>query len=516
MSSISKNFFKSNIIVTAMTLASVAVSFFSQMVIAYYFGASAERDAYFSAVVVPTYLIMLFSGSFTAVALPFYMEFKKKSDPAAVAKLIGSMLGLCTAMVIGVAIIGYFGADYIVSLIAPGFDAEQGHVTAKLFRVLIFSVIFQSLSSFLSVFHHVEGRFLLPAVIPIITPVVSVICVTLFSDYGITSLAVGTVLGSAIGVLVLLRMVFRRIDISHFFNFINNDTIALLKLSIPLFASGAVFRLTTVLERIIASELPSGSISYLGYANQMNLLMVGIATGSIATTFYPLMSGAWADGNQTTLNDYVSRGVRLILFLTLPIASLISALAYPMIKILFERGLFDSQATAAISRALTVLVGAFIFGSLGSVIAKIFYITKKTTAVSVISTIEVFAYLVIGYLLSLKFSYLGLAAALSLSAGLNILLSITVLSKWKLVSFTGLYLDVFKLLVAALVCGLTAYFSYVALDFLNVNMFIATVMSGLISIVVYVVIVLYVLKVRDSSIIVNMLRNIFDGLRAFM
>jgi len=509
MTSDSKSFFKSNIIVTALTLTSVAVSFLSQMVIAYYFGANADRDAYFSALVVPSYLITLFAGSFTAVVLPFYMEFKKKNDPAAVGKLIGSMLGLCTAMVTCTAIIGYFGADYIVSLIAPGFSSEQALMTAQLFKVLVFTVIFQSLSSFLAVFHHVESRFLLPAVSPIITPVVSIFCVTIFSDFGISSLAAGTVVGSAVGSLVLLSRVLHKINTRHFFSFINRDTIGLLKLTLPLFASGAVFRLTTVLERIIASTLPSGSISYLGYATQMNLLILGIASGSISTTFYPLMSGAWSEGNQTMLNDYVSKGVRLILFLTLPIASLIVALSYPMIKILFERGLFDSDATVAISQALTVLMGSFIFGSLGSVIGKIFYVTKKTTAISVISTIEVFAYLVIGYLLSLKFGYLGLAAALSLSAGFNILLSVTVLSRWKLVSFTGLYSDIFKLIIAAFVCGVTAYFLYEGLSFLSINMFISTVVSGLIAIAIYAVTILYILKIQNSSSIVSMIRNIF-------
>lgn len=509
MNSDSKKFFKSNIIVTALALVSVGVSFVSQMILAYYFGANAERDAYFSAIVIPSYIVTLFVGSFTVVFLPFYMEFKKKNNPLDVNKVIGSMLGLCTALLTCIAVAGFFASGFIVTGIAPGFDHEQALITRQLFNILIFSVIFQSLSSFLTIFHHVESRFLLPAISPIITPVISIFFVTTFSEYGIRSLAVGTLVGSTFGVITLLPIVINKIDPGHFFRFINAHTIRLLKLTVPLFISGSVYRLTTVLERIIASKLPSGSISYLGYGNQMYLLLASIASGSIATTFYPLMSEAWSEGNKSMLNHYLSKGVRLILFITLPLASIIVVLSYPMIKILFERGLFNSDATEAVSRTLAILMGAFIFGSLGNVIVKPFYITQKTTTVSVISTVEVIAYLFIGYFLSLQYSYLGLAAALTVSTGLTILFSVIVLSKSKLISFSGLYLDVLKLLVAAVICGLTAYISYEALNLLRMNIIVTTAISALISLLAYLVLVLYAFKFRDSSNIVSLVKSFF-------
>lgn len=504
-----KKFIKSNIIVTAISLLSVGINFVSQMVLAYFFGAGSERDAYFSAVVIPTYVVTLFLGSFTVVMLPFYVEYKRNNVSENTKKLISSAFGLCSTLLMAIAIAGFLFSRDIVSLVAPGFSPDQLYLTGQLFEILIFSIIFQALTSFLSIFYHTEGSFVLPAVSPVLVPVVSLLFVISFANYGIKSLAVGTLVGSAIGMFVLLRKVLIDISIKHFCNFLNPETLKLLKLSLPLFVSGAVFRLTTVAERIIASELPAGSISYLGYSSQIYLLLAGIASGSIATTFYPLMSEAWSEGNRSMLNDYLSKGVRLILFITLPIAAILVALSYPIIEILFERGAFDAEATAAVSKALSILMGAFIFGSLGNIIVKLFYITKKTVSISVICIVEVLVYVVVGYTLSRHYSYVGLAIALTISTGVTILFSVVALSRSKVTTFTSMYVDVIKLFIAAALCGLAGKVMFEAAGQLGLDLIIKTALGGLVSLITYLIIITYVMKFPEARNVANMIRNYF-------
>ncbi len=504
-----RKFIKSNVVVTTLSLVLVAVSFVSQMVIAYYFGANTERDAYFSAIVVPTYIVTLFLGSFTTVILPFFVDYKRKNDLKEVNKLISNMLGLCTALLTSIAACGFMFSDDIVSWIAPGFTGDQLILTRQLFEILIFTVIFQSLSSFLAIFYHTENRFLLPALNPIITPVVSFLFVIVFADYGIKSLAVGALVGSVLGMTILLIKILNGMVIKSFVLFINRNTLVLLKLSMPLFLSGAVYRLTTIVERIVASNLPPGSISYLGYGSQIYLLLASIASGSITTTFYPLMSEAWSDNDSVRLNDYLSKGFRLILFITLPIGSVIIALAYPIVEILFERGEFNSTATAAVSLTLSILMGAFIFGSLANLIVKIFYITKRTISVAVISSIEVLTYIVAAYFLSLNYSYRGLATALTLSMGLTLILLIVTLLHVKLISLRHDLSDVLKLFVAAALCGISAHLTYSGLSGLKLNTVISTGGSVFVALCVYLAILSFVFKPRNSKEIINIVKNYF-------
>lgn len=477
------------------------------MVLAYYFGARAERDAYFSAMTMPAYVVALFVGSFTAIFLPYLVDFKKKNDSLRVVEFVSNTFGLCVLSLSVIVITGFLFSTEIVSLTAPGFDDEQLLATRDLFNILVFTVFFQSLSSFINVFHHIENRFLLPSISPIVIPVTALFFVLLFNDYGIKSLAVGTLVGSMISMLIILPRALRQVRFNAFHRFISTDMQQLVKLAFPLFVSGAVYKLTTVVERVIASRLPSGSISYLGYGSQIYLLLATIASGSIATTFYPLMSVAWSEGNMTELRNFLSRGIKLILFITLPIASVFIVAGEPVVELLFQRGAFNSTTTVAVADTLKILMIAFVLGSVGTLLAKIFYITKRTFAISVISISEVLIYSVSGYLLSIKYSYLGLATALSLSIAFGVIVSTILLYKEKFLFSKDLYSDVLKLLATAFFCHFAT--SIVYNYFMTINTWAAVTISVLITIAFYLLMTSYVLKLSDSEAIKKMVRNYF-------
>jgi putative peptidoglycan lipid II flippase len=483
----------------------MGINFISQIVLAYYYGARAERDAYFSAMVVPTYIIALFVGSFTVVLLPFFVGLKKKKNEEEVQRFVSSLLGLCITALVCVAIIGFALSKSIVSWVVPGFTTEQLVIVKELFRILIFTIISQSISSFLTVFYHAENRFFLPALSPLIMPITSLIFVVAFNQYGIKSLALGTLIGSILSVFVLFPVLKGRVRFGYFFYFINIDVVAVVKLALPLFMFGAVYRLTAMAERRMASHLSLGSISYLGYGNQIYVLLSTIAAGSIATTFYPIMAKIWAEGNKKELTNYLIKGIRLILLITLPIAAIFIVMANPIIKILFQRGAFDSNTTAAVASTVTVLMGAFIFSSLGAIISKIFYITNRTILISIVSIIEVFIYILSGYLLSIQYSYLGLAAALTISTGFTIIVLIIVLLKEKYITYNALSWDILKILTASFVCGLVAHLVY---NSLAINAIVAGVLSTSFAFISYFVIVIYILKINDAVSIKNIAKTI--------
>lgn len=503
----SAKFIRSNILITFLSLVGVGVNFISQMLLAYYFGATAERDAYFSAMAVPTYFIALFIGSLSVIFLPYYVDFRKKNPDSEVIKFVSSTFGACIVFLSLITILCFLLSSKIVFWIAPGYSPEQLELTGSLFRILIFTVIFQSLSSLVTVFHHVDNRFLWPAISPIVMPLTSLLFVILFHDYGIMSLALGVLAGSVLSMIILLPMALKNIRLNYFTSLLNPNTGKVVRLALPLLASGAIYRLTTILERIIASRLPSGSISFLGYSNQLYLLLATIASGSIVTTFYPIMSAAWAEGNRVEFNEILSRGIKLILLITFPIAAIFIALGSPIIEILFQRGAFDSSATQAVASSLALLMGAFIFGSLGNIMVKAFYITNKTLTISIICIIEVLVYAIAGYILSSSYSYLGLAFALTVSTGFTIGVSTFFLLKWKYISIESLPVDVIKLSTGALVCGLIAHFTFNLMR--SFPVLISTGLSTLMGVLCYLVTVLYILKISHAAAINKVVKSYF-------
>lgn len=496
-------FIQSNIVITFLTLLSVGINFISQILLAYYFGASSERDAYFAAITLPTYLVTLFTGSITTIFLPFYVSLKKEKSTVAIKQFISSSIGFFFIVLLLLAIIGFFFSQDILNYTLPGFNAQQLKSTTPLFRVLIFIIIFQSITSFLTIFYHTENRFLTPAASPIIVSLTSLTFVVFLHQYGIMSLAMGTLTGSILSTLALSPILKEKVMLAHLFSLRNIELKLALKMAVPLIVSGALRKVTPVAERIMASELPSGSISFLGYGNQLYMLLTMIASSSIGTTFYPPMSLAWAEGDENKFWHLFTNGIRLILLITLPIAAILYAISSPVVQIIFERGAFKHDTTLAVADTLKLLLGAFLFSSLGNIVMKIFYVSKKTSILTLVSTVELLTYILSGYYLSRHFSYLGLAAALSVSTSIPLIMALIFSPKKKPFSFKTFYADVVKLLLAAAICSSITFIIYRPLYAALNNVFTSTAISSLGALILYAVSILYIFKIEDSGLIIN-------------
>jgi putative peptidoglycan lipid II flippase len=118
-----------------------------------------------------------------------------------------------------------------------------------------------------------------------------------------------------------------------------------------------------------------------------------------------------------------------ILIIICPVGTIFYFFGVPLIQILLERGAFTHEITIAVYSTFVILLGAFIFQSLGNIIMRILYLSKMTVIATIIAFIEIIAYLLSGLWLSKYYSYKGLAIAQSLSTGLTFLFSMIIINK---------------------------------------------------------------------------------------
>ena len=76
--------------ITLFSIISILIGFGSQMIIAYYFGTKFERDAYFVAIIIPTYIVSIFIGSFGIIFLPKVVEISSRKDHDSLSEFISS------------------------------------------------------------------------------------------------------------------------------------------------------------------------------------------------------------------------------------------------------------------------------------------------------------------------------------------------------------------------------------------------------------------------------------------
>src|SRR5690606_25839934 len=127
----------------------------------------------------------------------------------------------------------------------------------------------------------------------------------------------------------------------------------LFRLMGPGVIGAGVMHINLFADMIIGSLLPRGSISYLYYADRLNQLPLGVIGIAVGTALLPMLSRAMSGGRQEEARNLFNRALEISLFLALPAAVGLFAIAPPIILTLFRHGAFDFKAAEATSLVLT-------------------------------------------------------------------------------------------------------------------------------------------------------------------
>lgn len=133
----------------------------------------------------------------------------------------------------------------------------------------------------------------------------------------------------------------------------------------------AVFTLTrqaqVLVERFLAAPLTPGAISHLNYAQKVAQLPMVLSL-LVCTVTFPLVARAMADGDPRRARERVERDIIWAALIVLPGAAYVVACAPQLVELLFERGAFDGQDTAATASVLRIyalgLLGHSMVGAL--------------------------------------------------------------------------------------------------------------------------------------------------------
>ena len=193
----------------------------------------------------------------------------------------------------------------------------------------------------------------------------------------------------------------------------------LLMLMLPAAIGAGVVQVNLMVDVIIASLLPSGSLSYLFFADRLNQLPLGVVGVAVGTALLPLLSRQVASGEEESAAEAQNRALEFALVLTLPAATALMVMPGPLVSVLFERGAFDAGATAATAAALA----AYAIGLPAYVLVKVLgpgFFARRDTATPVrFAIIAMFVNLALNLALMGPFKHVGLALATALSAWLN-------------------------------------------------------------------------------------------------
>ena len=397
------------------------------------FGASAEYDAYQAAFRVPDLLFQLVAGGALGSAfIPTFSGYLSKDDQPGAWLLLSRVLNLVTVVLILLAGLAALLALPLVQwTIAPGFTPEQQLLTANLMRwMLLGTIVFGASGLIMGALNAVQ-HFLLPAAAPILYNLAIILGALLLGPWiGVYGLAIGAAVGAVCHLLIqvpgLIRHNFRY---SFDFTFRDPGVINVVRLMGPRALGLFVVQMQFLVNTILASGLPTGSLSVITFAFLIMLLPQGVFAQAIATASFPTFAAQVAAGQPEQMRDTFGRMLRLVLFLTVPAAVGLYILRVPLIQIIFERGEFTAETTQLVAFALQFYALGLVAHSALEVTVRAFYALHDTMTPVVIGI----SAMLLNILLSLWWinylSYGGLALANSVATTIEALILLWLLRK---------------------------------------------------------------------------------------
>ena len=185
--------------------------------------------------------------------------------------------------------------------------------------------------------------------------------------------------------------------------------------AIPGMIASAGPQLLVVAGAVIASASPS-AVSWLYFANRLIELPLGIVGVAMGTVLVPELTRALRGGDRTAIARTESRGLELAVGLALPATLGLIVLSEPIVRMLFEHGVFTASDTAATAQALMWLALGLPAHVLVKALSPAFF-ARDDTLTPLWATLKGFAVaIVLAVVLGRLFGAGGIAASIALGA----------------------------------------------------------------------------------------------------
>jgi len=364
-------------IVVIVVLAALGkiLGFFRDMVMAAYFGAGAVTDAYLAAAAISLFIFNILGGhSLGTTFIPVYCDVAAAGEKNRLKKFTGTVLGLAFSLFSVAGLLGYTLAPLLVGAVVPGLSPHTKELAVNATRLLVAGIPLMALISLLTSLLNVHNNFSIPAAlgIPYNLAIAGFI---FFSGAGtMTGLIAGTLTGYLMQALISLFVLNRmKVGILTALDCREPGLVRLGGLLLPVIAGGAVTQFNPLINRVLASGLPEGTISVLSYADKIVQVPLGLLVSAVITFSYPAMSRAFAGKRRGDMQELVNVWSGVLLFITAPVALALALLSHPLVHVLFERGAFGSDAAKATAGALFFYSAGLPFVAWGRFFARVFY-----------------------------------------------------------------------------------------------------------------------------------------------
>ncbi len=395
-------------------------------------------DAYKVAFTIPDFMFfVLVSGALSVTFIPVFNERLSSGNKRSAWQLSSSLMNLMAigTMLTSILII-VFAEPLVKYLVAPGLDEVTSNLAVSMMRVIAVNPFLFAISSILASMQQAVGRFFFFALAPSLYSVGIIFGIVFLTnginlfgwqifEGGIMGVALGVVFGSILQLIVssigMIGMGFRY-EFKIFWKNIGFRRV--LRLLPPRSFDQGIDYFNHLVEINLASRLMEGMITAYQVAYTLHMVPITLIGVAISTAAFPKMTERIAQGRTDLFRKELQTVLRVIIWLALPTA-VIAFLGRGYLVSFLKNG--GNQTIADI---LGLLAIAILFRSIYHIASRSFYAQQDTKTPLYISIVAIGLNiaLAIWFVLKLDFGVMGLAAAQSIVAFIEVVILFSVMS----------------------------------------------------------------------------------------
>ncbi|WP_170526059.1 murein biosynthesis integral membrane protein MurJ [Ruegeria arenilitoris] len=339
------------------TLASRILGFLREILLTAYIGPGPVMDAFVAAFRLPNMFRRFFAeGAFNAAFVPMFSKRLEGGDDAQrFAQDAFNLLAAAVLALVGLAMVFMPG---LVWLTAEGFYGDERFDLAVGYGYVVFPyILFMSLAALFSGVLNATGRFAAAAAAPV-----------LLNIFACTALIVGAATGgevirwliavipiAGVAQLALVWVATERAGIRIRFGRpkLSPEMRNMVRIAVPAALAMGVTQVNLVVGQLVASKTEK-AISWLFAADRLYQLPLGVVGIAVGIVLLPDLSRRLRAGDGDGARNAFSRAGEFTLLLTIPATVAFVLIPVPLVSVLFERGQFTPEDTAATALAVAV------------------------------------------------------------------------------------------------------------------------------------------------------------------
>ncbi len=405
------------------------IGLISKVLMAKYFGAGAQYDAYLISFFLVNFLANTLTRVFTAVAIPYITELRSQESGERIFRLMNAALIMFMAPMVAYPIFLLTRGNLAVRLIVPNAASDTKALATQMLLLMAVPGLITVFIGVINSVLNLNKAHRLPAAMPIINSMTMLlVLIAGHKSWGIWALpiaySISMVIRGSVGLGYALYRGHFRIARPLAPKGFRRE---LWSRSWMVLVSSAILAVNHFMDKFFASGLAPGSISSIAYSATLVDFGCQIFQLSLVAVMFTQMSELIAAERMAECGAYIQLNTRKLAKLVVPVSIAISLASFEIVGVLFQRDAFTTEDSVRTASALSMYMLGMPALLINLIAARVFHSLKLLKlkiwlAVQYIGTNVLGNFFLVGPL-----KVMGLAISSTLAINIHLGLSIFLL-----------------------------------------------------------------------------------------